>query len=621
MQPSQPTRAAPDLRVEGELVRLAYQDLTLGLLATCLVALAIAWVVAPTHEAALVWGWLAGMVALSVVRYFNIRRFKSRRRDDADAAAWAGWFVAGAVTSGLGWGAAGWFFYPHLPPTASAFLIFCLSGMTAGATRSLSPLVRACWMFQIFAQLPLVTQFFLSGESIQYLMGGLSIVYLTLLLAMARSFQQTLTSSLRNGFAHADVVTTLTSEQERTQQLNRDLRAENEHRQRIEVELREARDRAENESHAKSEFLATMSHEILTPMNGVMGMLELLKGTPLSPPQREQVDTAASSAENLLRMLNDILAFSKMETGQMDLEATPFLPQKLIEEVVELMRPRASAKSVALLLQAESASDARVLGDATRFRQVVLNLVSNAIKFTPQGSVELTLITSPEPGRKLRIILEVCDTGPGLSEDMRAKLFEPFSQADSSMSRRHGGAGLGLAISQKLMQRMGGKISVESRSSQGSRFTLTLVLPVAGGSTKATPLSLGSTEPLLFQGRILVVEDDRVNQRVITLMLERLGLQCHVVENGLTALEVLRQGTWDLVFMDCQLPGLNGFETTRQAIALLGDRTPPIIALTANVRPEDREACRAAGMADFLGKPVRVDGLRACLSRWLNQNG
>jgi CheY-like chemotaxis protein len=356
-------------------------------------------------------------------------------------------------------------------------------------------------------------------------------------------------------------------------------------------------------------------------MNGVMGMLELLKGTPLSPPQREQVDTAASSAENLLRMLNDILAFSKMETGQMDLEAIPFLPHKLIEEVVEMMRPRASAKSVTLLLQAESASDARVLGDATRFRQVVLNLVSNAIKFTPQGSVELTLITSPEPGRKLRIILEVSDTGIGLSEDMRAKLFEPFSQADSSMSRRHGGAGLGLAISQKLMQRMGGKISVESRAGQGSRFTLTVVLPVAGGQTKAAPLSLGTTEPLLFHGRILVVEDDRVNQRVITLMLERLGLHCHIVEDGLTALDILRQGTWDLVFMDCQLPGLNGFETTRQAIALLGDRTPPIIALTANVRPEDREACRAAGMVDFLAKPVRVDGLRVCLTRWLNRNG
>ncbi len=603
------------------MVRLAYADLALGLFATCLVAAAIAWVVAPTHGAGLAWGWVAGMVGLSIVRYFNIRSFKSRPRTDADAAAWAGWFIAGAVSSGLGWGAAGWFFYPHLPPTASAFLIFCLSGMTAGATRSLSPLLRACWLFQIFAQLPLVTQFFLSGETIHYLMGGLSIVYLSLLLAMARSFQQTLTSSLRNGFAHADVVTTLTSEQERTQQLNRDLRAENERRQRIEVELREARDRAENESHAKSEFLATMSHEILTPMNGVMGMLELLKGTPLSPPQREQVDTAASSAESLLRMLNDILAFSKMETGQMDLEATPFLPQTVVEEVVELMRPRASAKSVALLLQAESTSDARVLGDATRFRQVVLNLVGNAIKFTARGSVDLTLITSPEPGRKLRIILEVTDTGIGLSADMQAKLFEPFSQADSTMSRRHGGAGLGLAISQKLMQRMGGKITVQSRPGQGSRFTLTLVLPVAGGQTKAAPLALGTTEALLFHGKILVVEDDRVNQRVITLMLDRLGVQCHVVEDGLTALDVLRQGTWDLVFMDCQLPGLNGFETTRQAITMLGERTPPIIALTANVRPEDREACRAAGMVDFLAKPVRVDGLRACLTKWLEQGG
>jgi two-component system, sensor histidine kinase len=144
---------------------------------------------------------------------------------------------------------------------------------------------------------------------------------------------------------------------------------------------------------------------------------------------------------------------------------------------------------------------------------------------------------------------------------------------------------------------------------------------VAGGQTKADPLSQGTIEPRLFEGRILVVEDVRVNQRVITLMLERLGLHCHDVEDGLTALDILRQGNWDLVFMDCQLPGLNGFETTRQAIALLDRRTPPIIALTANVRPEDREACRAAGMVDFLAKPVRVDGLRSCLARWLHQHG
>ena len=599
------------------MVRLAYTDLSLGLVATCLVAMPLAWVMFPTHGPVVVWGWLAWMVGLSFVRHADVRRFQLKARDDTTAVAWAGWFTAGAVASGIGWGYAGWMFYPDLPPAESAMLIFCLSGMTAGATRSLSPLLRACWLFQVLAQGPLIVRFFMSGETTQYFMGGTAIAYLFILLAMARSYRQTLATSLRHGFAHADVVAILTPEQERAQQLNRELYEENRRRQQAEIELREARDVAENESQAKSEFLATMSHEIGTPMNGVTGMLELLKGTPLTPAQRELVDTAANSADNLLRILSDILAFSRMETGQMDLEAIPFHPQALMTEVVELMRPRASAKSIALQLQIGRSSDARVLGDATRVRQVALNLVGNAIKFTKEGSVDVRLDLTPESGRRLRLTLQVNDTGIGLTEEQRARLFERSVTTTQSPDKRPAGTGLGLAISQMLTQRMGGRITVESTPGEGSRFTLTLLLPVAGGQTPAAPLGLASANPLLQQSAILVVEDDKVNQRVLTLMLDRLGAKCHVVEDGFTALSVLEQGDWDLVFMDCQLPGIDGYETARRARARFGERTPPIVALTANVRPEDREACRAAGMCDFLPKPVKLDTLRASLDRWL----
>jgi signal transduction histidine kinase len=499
-------------------------------------------------------------------------------------------------------------FYPDLPPSESAMLVFCLSGMTAGATRSLSPLLRACWIFQIFAQVPIIVRFFLSGETVQYFMGGTAVAYLFILLAMAKSFRQTLSNSLRNGFAHADVVGVLVEEQERTEHLNLSLTAENERRQQAERALRDARDRAEAETRAKSEFLATMGHEIRAPMTGVMGMLELLKGTALTPAQREQVETAARSSESLLRMLNDIIAFSKIETGRMDLEAIPFHPQSLVEEVVDLLRARANAKSLTVQLRIGRASDARVLGDATRFRQVVVNLVGNAIRFTARGSVDLSLDAAPEPGPKVRLTLRVRDTGIGMSEETRARLFEPVV------------ADFGLAISQTLIRRMGGTLTATSRPDEGSEFTVTLVLPVAGGQTPTSADVLGPKAPHLFDGRVLVVEDDQVNQRVITLMLDRLGIRCHVVGDGVTALSVMQQGDWDLVLMDCLLPGMDGFETTRQAKALLSERTPPIVALTANVRPEDREACRRAGMVDFLAKPVRVDSLRACLSRWLHQS-
>jgi CheY-like chemotaxis protein len=204
-----------------------------------------------------------------------------------------------------------------------------------------------------------------------------------------------------------------------------------------------------------------------------------------------------------------------------------------------------------------------------------------------------------------------------MNEAAIASLFQPFTQADSSMSRRYGGSGLGLAISQRLIQHMGGQITVESLPGQGSLFAFTIELPLAHDQITIPPFALGVTKQELFTGRILVVEDDQVNQRVIKLMLERLGLQCHVVVDGLTALEILQQGEWDLVFMDCQLPGIDGFETTRRARTWLAGRPLPIVALTANVRAEDKAACLAAGMDDFVSKPIRSDALRLCLSRWL----
>jgi signal transduction histidine kinase len=608
-------------RVRSEQLRLGYNDLPSGMVATLAVAAGLAWVVsrhqAPLHP----WSWFGIMSGMIVLRLLNVRWFLGAPDTPETMARGESRFTLGALLTGLGWGYAGWMFFPLMNEAEHSVLVLVLAGITAGATRSLSPVLRACWFFQIFTLLPLTVRFALGTETVQVVMGVLASFYTLFMVAMARSYHRSLSDSLRLGFEHAVLAGELQQKQQQVEETNRGLTAEITRRQRVETELLAAKDHAEAASRTKSEFLATMSHEIRTPMNGVLGMLDLLKTTPINATQRELVETAANSADSLLRLLNDILDFAKIETGRLGFEQIPFRASDLTEDVASLLRPRASAKSLRLTFTTNPAAGATILGDPTRVRQVLLNLVGNAIKFSERGEVTIRLNGAPGAGANLRLTMEVTDTGIGMNEETQANLFQPFVQADSSMSRRFGGSGLGLAISQKLTERMGGRIEVQSTLGQGSTFRFSADFPLAPEQKMMAAQVATAITPQSFTGRVLVVEDDKVNQRVITLMLERLGLQCLVVADGHTALEVLAQGHWDLVFMDCQLPDIDGYETTRRARAFLAGQTLPIIALTANVRDEDRAACLAAGMDDFVSKPIRTEALRGILARWLPAAG
>ncbi|MGH8644145.1 MAG: response regulator [Gammaproteobacteria bacterium] len=614
----------PDLkaRMEWELIDLLRRQLPFSLLNGAALAMMVALVLRDQVPSWWLVSWLGFMLTVAAASYLFVRLFNKQRRSLPSSGVWRRRFTLCTLAAGLGWGLSGCILLPPDSILHQAFISFVLGGICASAIPVLSAALYMVMPYTVLILAPLAGRLFFFGDETHLAMAVMVLLFIALYLKMAWEIHLNLVASLKLRYENEELVHDLSAANDRMESANQELKLKISERERIERQLIKAKETAEQAVLTKSRFLATMSHEIRTPMNGVLGMTELLLSTDLSNKQRRFAETIQQSGKALLGIINDILDFSKIEAGRLVLLSQPFDLRDLIEEMGELFAEKADRNNVELMCSFPPELHSIYVGDGDRIRQVLVNLLGNALKFTKEGEVILRTELREEDATGASLRFEVADTGIGISAGAKARIFNAFSQADDSTTRQYGGTGLGLAICKQLIHMMQGEIGVESAVGSGSTFWFTLRLPKADPGLHLKPVARQGLEGT----RVLVVDDSATIRETLHRILAAWGVVHDLAQDGEQGLRLLRasaeQGDlYDVAIVDWKMPGMNGSKLVREAKRDPALAKTRFVMLTSILNLEETARLVTSGIDSYLNKPVRQSELYNCLVNLLERSG